>query len=276
MSTVKKQKNYRKKKVESDDELEATREHTPELEQVSATIEELTELRKLRRKPVGLDAEKLLKGAEKKKKKKKIEDPNAWSLKKGGLVEPDAYRASKLDDEESANKSRKLKLDAFATATNTLDVDKHMMEYIESEMKKRRGGTAKDDDEDEDQVVDRGLVDIYEELYRIPDRLKGEQKQQEPEGNVQLSTQMLTAIPEVDLGIDTRLQNIEETERAKRKLIDDTEKEESESSGQQNAADHVPANFEKQIPKQYKPRLDHKLMATDDQAVARFKKRMRK
>ncbi|KAL7315183.1 hypothetical protein PS15m_006668 [Mucor circinelloides] len=276
MPTFKKQKNYRKKKVESDDELETTQEPTQDLEQVSATIEELTELRKLRRKPVGLDADKLLKGAEKKKKKKKIEDPNAWSLKKGGLVEPDAYRASKLDDDESANKSRKLKLDAFATATNTLDVDKHMMEYIESEMKKRRGGAAKDDDEDDDKVVDRGLVDIYEELYRIPDRLKGEQKQQEPEGNVQLSTQMLTAIPEVDLGIDSRLQNIEETERAKRKLIDDTEKEENESSSQQNAAEQVPANFEKQIPKQYKPRLDHKLMATDDQAVARFKKRMRK
>ena len=151
------------------------------------------------------------------------------------------------------------------------------MEYIESEMKKRKGGPATgDDDEDDEQILDRGLVDIYEELYRIPDRLKGKQKQQESEGNVQLSSQMLTAIPEVDLGIDTRLQNIEETERAKRKLIDDTEREESEFSKSQNASENVPANFEKQIPKQYKPRLDHKLMATDDQAVARFKKRMRK
>ncbi|KAI8644486.1 hepatocellular carcinoma-associated antigen 59-domain-containing protein [Parasitella parasitica] len=275
MAAYKKQKNYRKKKVDSDDddETENSNEPTQDLQQVSATIEELTELRRLRRKPVGLDADKLLKGAEKKKKKKKIEDPNAWSLKKGGLVEPDAYR-QKLDDDDAPSKSRKLNLDSFATATNTLDVDKHMMEYIESEMKKRRGGAA-DEDEDDNKAVDRGLVDIYEELYRIPDRLKGELKHQQPEGNVQLSTQMLTAIPEVDLGIDTRLQNIEETERAKRKLIDDTEREESKSNGQ-NALDHVPANFEKQIPKQYKPRLDHKLMATDDQAVARFKKRMRK
>ncbi|CEP08149.1 hypothetical protein [Parasitella parasitica] len=278
MAAFKKQKNYRKKKADSDDddETENSSDPTHDLQQVSATIEELTELRKLRRKPVGLDADKLLKGAEKKKKKKKAENLNAWSMKKGGLVEPDTYR-QKLDDDEASSKSRKLNLDSFATATNTLDVDKHMMEYIEAEMKKRRGGAAgaTDDDEDDNNVVDRGLVDIYEELYRIPDRLKGEQKQQQPEGNVQLSTQMLTAIPEVDLGIDTRLQNIEETERAKRKLIDDTEREESESNGQ-NALDQVPANFEKQIPKQYKPRLDHKLMATDDQAVARFKKRMRK
>jgi hypothetical protein len=98
------------------------------------------------------------------------------------------------------------------------------MEYIETEMRKRRGGAAQQDDEDEDDKKDnRGLVDIYEELYRIPDRLKvpllfellqkchyidtfhvikkGEQKPVQ-EGNVQLSTQMLTAIPEVDLGIE--------------------------------------------------------------------------
>ncbi len=92
---------------------------------ISATIEELQELRKLRRKPVGLDAEKLLKGAEKKKKKKKLDDLSAWNLKKGGLVDPDAYRA-KLDDDEAASTTKKLKLDAFASATNTLDVDKHM------------------------------------------------------------------------------------------------------------------------------------------------------
>lgn len=34
MSTFKKQKNYRKKKVESDDEQDATQKPTPDLEQV--------------------------------------------------------------------------------------------------------------------------------------------------------------------------------------------------------------------------------------------------
>jgi hypothetical protein len=46
------------------------------------------------------------------------------------------------------------------------------------------------------------MVDIYEELYRVPDRLKADEKPKVEEGNVQLSTQMLTAIPEVDLGIE--------------------------------------------------------------------------
>lgn len=270
MVISKKPKIYRKKTFDSDDEVETTTTNTDQqVEEVSSTIEELTELRKLRRKHGGIDAEKLLSGAEKKKKKKKrSDDPNQWNLKTGGLIDPEAYR-QKMDEEESASKSKKLKLDSFATATNRLDVDKHMMEYIETEMKKRRGGRV--EDEEEEKKHD-GLVDIYEELYRIPDRLKGEQKQ-ESEGNVQLSTQMLTAIPEVDLGIDTRLQNIEDTEKAKRKLIDDTRREESEPKPYE---DDVPANFEKQIPKQYKPILGHKLKSTDDQAVANFKKRLRK
>ncbi|KAI9487480.1 MAG: hepatocellular carcinoma-associated antigen 59-domain-containing protein [Benjaminiella poitrasii] len=270
MAIIKKTKNYRKKKIDSDDEVEDT---TKPVQEISETLEELTELRKLRRKHNGIDAEKLLKGAEIKKKKRIREDTTGWNLKTGGLVNPDAYRA-KLDDDEGSSATKKLKLDAFASATNTLDVDKHMMEYIENEMRKRRGGkAAKDDDEDEDDNRDRGLVDIYEELYHIPDSLKAEKKE-EAEGNVQLSTQMLTAIPEVDLGIDTRLKNIEETERAKRKLFEDTQREnDKEASSYQ---DKVSANFEKQTVNKFKPRLDQNLKATDEQAVARFKRRMRK
>ncbi|KAI8389429.1 hepatocellular carcinoma-associated antigen 59-domain-containing protein, partial [Blakeslea trispora] len=146
------------------------------------------------------------------------------------------------------------------------------MEYIEEQMKKRRGGQDPREEEEED-PTDRGLVDIYEELYQIPDRLKADKKA-ESEGNVQVSTQMLTAIPEVDLGIDTRLKNIEETERAKRKLIDDTE-EEQQQEIEKDQMPYVPANFEKRIRKPFKPRPDAKLMATDDQAVAKFKRRMR-
>ncbi|KAI8978086.1 hepatocellular carcinoma-associated antigen 59-domain-containing protein [Pilobolus umbonatus] len=252
MAISKRKKHYRKK--------EKTEE---EAEEVSQTIEELQELRKIRRKHGGLDVEKLFKGVEKKKKKKRPDDQ--WNADVGGLVDADAFR-NKAEEEEG-DKPKKFKLDAFTTQTNTLDVDKHMMDYIETEMRKRKGMSM--EEEEEEEKSHKGLVDIYEELYRIPDRLKSTPKE-ESEGNVQLSTQMLTAIPEVDLGIDTRLKNIEETEKAKRKLIDDTQKE--EKNGHQSV---VRVNFEKQIPKTFKPRLDQKLMATDDQVAARFKKRMR-
>ena len=77
------------------------------------------------------------------------------------------------------------------------------MSYIEEEMRRRRGETStlteeKGDDSEEQKD---GPVDIYEELYMLPERLRVQSKQVE-EGNVQLSTQMLTAIPEVDLGIE--------------------------------------------------------------------------
>ncbi|KAL0075007.1 hepatocellular carcinoma-associated antigen 59-domain-containing protein [Phycomyces blakesleeanus] len=271
MAQIKKQRNYRKKKADSDDEaqveLSPSTTSPEDVSVLSDKIEELHELRRLRRKHGGIDAEKLFKGTEKPKKKKAQTDDDPWKLKSGGLVDQDEARSGRKDDEEGPE--RKLRLDTFTTQTNTLDVDKHMMEYIEAEMRKIRG----DGDEDEEEKKN-GMTDIYEELYHLPERLKVEQKRVE-EGNVQLSTQMLTAIPEVDLGIDARLKNIEDTERAKRKLMDEQEGDRAKPPSKREP--RVPANFEKQIRHvQSKPRMDRRQMATDEAVAERFKKRMRK
>ena len=42
-----------------------------------------------------------------------------------------------------------------------------------------------------------------------------------------LSAQMLSGIPEVDLGIDAKIQNIERTEKAKKKLLEENKKKAS-------------------------------------------------
>lgn len=60
------------------------------------------------------------------------------------------------------------------------------------------------------------------------------------EGNVTLSTAMLTAIPEVDLGIDNRLKNIEETEKAKRALF---EKQQADAARQLRKEDIEADNY---------------------------------
>ncbi|KAI9312792.1 hepatocellular carcinoma-associated antigen 59-domain-containing protein [Dichotomocladium elegans] len=255
-----KPRNIRKKQIESEDEQEIP-DQAGSPSQVSETIEELQELRKLRRKHGGINTEKLLKGTEKKKKKKTSNEP--W-----GLHTLDAVRRGNEDEEGT---EKKLKLDTFTTQTNALDVDKHMMAYIEEQMRKRRGEVA-ERAEEEKKARNHGPIDIYEELYRIPDRLKLDQKRVE-EGSVQLSTQMLTAIPEVDLGIDVRLKNIEETERAKRKYMDE---EAAKSDRSEDEGDEVPANYEKQIVKEHKHRLDRRQMASDEIVAERFKKRMRK
>ncbi|KAI9278564.1 hepatocellular carcinoma-associated antigen 59-domain-containing protein [Phascolomyces articulosus] len=286
MPIQRKQRNYRKKKPESD--VEELDQQNPEEfgsgpEDVSETIEDLQELRRLRRRHVGINVETLSKGDKKKKKKdtEKDKPSDPWKLLTGGIVDKDAVRkGGRADDEEGTEK--KLKLDTFTTQTNALDVDKHMMAYIEEEMRKRRGEpSARSDEKEENESGEQndGPVDIYEELYMLPERLRVESKHVE-EGSVQLSTQMLTAIPEVDLGIDVRLKNIEETERAKRKYMDQQQQEEDRRNQARVGAsgerlERIPANYEKQIQKQdYRARS--RQSATDEIVAERFKKRMRK
>lgn len=101
-------------------------------------------------------------------------------------------------------------------------------------MKLRRGS------EDQDKAND-GPADPYAELFSVPDKYKVKQERKEQdEGSVTNSLAMLTAIPEVDLGMEyvftkaflthsnartfiysTRLKNIEETEKAKRTLTEE-------------------------------------------------------
>lgn len=68
------------------------------------------------------------------------------------------------------------------------------MAYIEENMKRKRGGQ-------EDERQDEGPADPYAELFRIKGKYKANEKEQE-EGNVTNSMAMLTAIPEVDLGME--------------------------------------------------------------------------
>jgi hypothetical protein len=60
----------------------------------SSTIEELEEIRKLRRKHAGIDSAKLSKGEEKKKKKAPPANSDPWKLKTGGLVDKNELHAS--------------------------------------------------------------------------------------------------------------------------------------------------------------------------------------
>ncbi|KAI8081700.1 hepatocellular carcinoma-associated antigen 59-domain-containing protein [Halteromyces radiatus] len=275
MAISKKTRNYRKKVHESDEETAIDNgQNIESTEDVSHTIEELQELRQLRRKHGGVDAEKLLKGDSKKKTKpKKPVDDGSWSLQKGGLVDKDAFAAGKTADDEEG-KGKKVRLDTFTSQTNKLDVDKHMMKYIETELRKKRGGDANiPDDEEEESNEPQGMKDIYEELYHLPDHLKFASEVVK-EGNVQHSTQMLTAIPEVDLGISAQLKNIENTERAKRKLMEDKE---TIQQGKKKDNDFflliltIISFFSFST-----PRSDRRQWATDEVVAERFKKRMRK
>lgn len=112
----------------------------------------------------------------------------------------------------------------------------HRNEFVEKELAKRRGvGPASGNDAENPSAVS----DV---LYEIPDHLKVA-SQPVVEGNVTFSASMLTAIPEVDLGIEyvmgnngfticgftpcfssAKLKNIEDTEKAKRKMMEERAK----------------------------------------------------
>jgi len=139
-------------------------------------------------------------------------------------------------------------------------VDKHMMTYIEEQMRKRHQN-GKNQEETEPKYLDP-----KEELYRIASASKDKATE---EGNVTNSVKMLTAIPEVDLGMDSRLKNIEDTERAKRSAAEAklqgsaTRSKEDDYSG--------PARFMSTNHKESSEQT-----ATDEIVMERFKKRMRK
>lgn len=239
LKTTNRAKRYRKKDASLEDDVEADAPRSPppvsELGNgdddtaappTGENLEDLLELRKLRRRQHGIDVEKLQKGEPKKKKPKAAE--NTWKPDVGGLVEPDQLAAAAEEEEKESSVIK----DNFTKQTNALDVDKHMMAFIETELKKRRGGEAEDDENEEQ----NRRVDPRDELYRTPDYLTIEKKE-EKEENVTQSTAMLTAIPEVDLGIDARLRNIEGTERAKRQMME--EKARKRSGNEFGGSSHV-------------------------------------
>jgi len=170
---------------------------------------------------------------------------------------------------------------------------KFRMAYIEENIKKRKGEAVKP-------VAAKGPRDPFEDLYRINKYTA--QKQEAEEGNVTNSLAMLTAIPEVDLGIDTRLKNIEETEKAKRQVAEDRRtgnnkkdsvvpKDEEHLAASRFYRPHSTEQSDAEALRRAKleamglsPEPDHRRpnnegrnqTATDEMVMERFKKRMRK
>ncbi|KAJ3800392.1 hepatocellular carcinoma-associated antigen 59-domain-containing protein [Lentinula aff. detonsa] len=271
-------------------ELETTVDLTEQDEEEQLPIADLLELRKLKKSRQGIDSVKLAKGAAKKKRKRTREEEEEiqGGLRKGAAVDEDE------EEDKDAKARRVVRTNNFTQQTNALDVDKHMMAYIEENLKIRSRPREE---------ADKKPLDPQEALYQVPDRWKVEQKKAATadEGSVSNSLTMLTAIPEVDLGMDARLKNIEDTEKAKRVVAEErSERKKPYNNDEEHLvasrckshllyrpnlkmksdadiirdakleAMHLPPS-EDQPRRQDKPQ-----MATDEIVMERFKKRMRK
>jgi len=187
----------------------AVGEDAPDLETV---LRDTKELQKLRQRPHGVTAAALALGNAKKdpvNKLKEIVEDDPWKV--GGLVEMTAKDRNR--DRTAENEKDMVNMGStFAAETGQRDEDAEMCKYIEEEMLKRK--QRKEDGEEGGELDPLELDPVFQAL---PEHLKTSFRKK---GEEMLSSQMLSGIPEVDLGINEKIRNIEQTEKAKKILLD--------------------------------------------------------
>lgn len=200
-------KNLRQRQPSNSDEDDKPEEDI-------AVLEEIKERQKLRQRPHGVSVIGLALG-KKLAPEEEITIKDPFNVKTGGLVNMQALKSGKLKEPEDA-------YDVgigtqFSAETNKRDEDEEMMKYIEQELQKRKG-LAKTNAENEEGDPNKYLTPEEAALLALPDHLRHSSSNRSEE---MLSNQMLNGIPEVDLGIEAKIKNIEATEEAKQKLLQD-------------------------------------------------------
>ncbi|KAG7477261.1 hypothetical protein MATL_G00092300 [Megalops atlanticus] len=193
-------KNFRRRRPDSDEE-----EDEETATEVRSKLDEAKEVQSLRKRPNGVSVISLLVG-EKLPLEAEIED-DPFKLKTGGVVDMKKVKDRNRDmteDETDLNLGT-----SFSAETNRRDEDADMMKYIETELKKKKGLV-----ETEEQKVK--VKNAEDQLYELPENINVSSAKKTEE---MLSNQMLSGIPEVDLGIDAKIKNIISTEEAKAKLL---------------------------------------------------------
>ncbi|CAF1603168.1 unnamed protein product [Rotaria magnacalcarata] len=183
------------------------------------SMEDLKLIQKLRQRKKGVSAEELALGKQANplfgSKKNDSNDP--YKLKTGGLVD---MNSSKSQQRGRSSKDLSTINDNFARETNTRDEDTEMQRYIEEQLIKiqqKSTATSNSSTNDELKAVFATLKKPEDTLFHVSKHLITDHSAQASEE--MLSEQMLSGIPEVDIGVEEKIRNIEETDRAKRKLL---------------------------------------------------------
>ncbi|KAJ8924990.1 hypothetical protein NQ315_001155 [Exocentrus adspersus] len=255
------------------------------LEQTSSKLNEMKELQKLRERPNGVSLMGLALGT-----KVALEDEivakDPFNVKVGGMINMQALKSGKMkqvDDAYDTGIGTQ-----FSVETNKRDEDEEMMKFIEEELSKRKGTV--DTTEAPETTTSKSSTYLSPEeaaLRSVPTHLRESTTKRSEE---MLSNQMLSGIPEVDLGIEAKIRNIEATEEAKLRLL--WEKQNKKDGPSQFVPTNMAVNFVQHnrfnidasdIPKKKakveveaeKPKKkDEK--ATDDYHYEKFKKQFRR
>ncbi|XP_044732142.1 telomere length and silencing protein 1 homolog isoform X2 [Chrysoperla carnea] len=205
----KKKKPTLRKRENSDDEEES--------EEIVAKVEEMKEIQRLRRRPNGVSVVGLALG-----KKISIEEETAlkdpFKINSGGLINMSALKNGKIKTSEDAYDTGIGT--QFSAETNKRDEDEEMMKYIEEKLSRKKGQEPDDTKPKTSDTAEHDQSKYFtpEEaaLQAVPNYLRESTTQRSEE---MLSNQMLSGIPEVDLGIEAKIRNIEATEEAKLRLL---------------------------------------------------------
>ncbi|VAI51870.1 unnamed protein product [Triticum turgidum subsp. durum] len=195
-------KNFRKRSLESDAADNSDDEDTRRV-----ALEEIRYMQKLRERKLGIPAASVATGA-------------AASATTDGST----ARGRGGSGAGAAGEEDLVLQDTFAQETAVTIEDPNMLRYVENELLKKRGKTIEVNDKDDKDEVD--------ELYVVPDHLKVRKKNME-----ESSTQWTTGIAEVQLPIEYKLRNIEETEAAKKML------QERRLAGKTKSDANIPSSF---------------------------------
>lgn len=192
-----------RKRIDSDEEDGSNQDVDDTL---MSKLQESKELRRFRRRQGGITAEGLLVGEKSNKKENADDDP--FKTKSGGMLDLNQVKnAKKTDDAYDTGIGT-----SFSAETNRRDEDAEMQKYIEENLAKRKGLSSEENTSDEPrhQTLEEAA------LHAVPDLLRESSTKRSEE---MLSNQMLSGIPEVDLGLEAKIRNIEATEEAKQKLL---------------------------------------------------------
>lgn len=182
-----------------------------------STLDEYRALKQAKRRQAGKGINILelmsLEASEQSKSKSKSESTKT-DKREGGLTDARTALAAELDLGNT-----------FSQETNRRDEDAELMKYVEEELSKRKQGASKSSYESSeanklkltlssDELM---LAVIPEHLLAAGVPVNSEAAKEKTEE--MLSSQMLSGIPEIDLGIEERIRNIESTDAARTKLL---------------------------------------------------------
>eukprot|EP00301_Raphidiophrys_heterophryoidea_P024557 c8014_g1_i1.p1 GENE.c8014_g1_i1~~c8014_g1_i1.p1 ORF type:complete len:329 (+),score=94.39 c8014_g1_i1:2-988(+) len=217
----KKAMSLRKKRNDSDDDVDDTHEPAAAADH-DTTTSDLTEAEKIMALKLKQKMRTKQKGGydcAQPKHTPANEDTTTQDESKYGLVSSEDNTSISLGS-------------TFTVQSQKSEVELQMHKYIEEKMADKRklnsdfkegANTAMTISSSKAPVVTKKEADekLLDELYRVPDELKVGPRREDGQNDVEVETvdRYLTGIQEVDLPIDSRIHNIEETERMKRNLI---------------------------------------------------------